>query len=193
MVAAGLKSGEEEGQDLQPGAAHSMQSGPIRSCISRIVGGSVRYLSMVNPFDLRAILVEKHAQHVVLIHFPIALFIVGVLFDLLSRGKRDSQLAAAAYLNLSAAAAAVLPTYVTGVLAWQFALHGGRLRGLILLHFVAASLAALLVVASWWMHWRARKSEPLHLPRYRIPIELLGVAVIAFTAHLGGFLSGVNR
>lgn len=169
-----------------------MQSGPIRSCTSRIVGGSGRYLNMVNPFDLRAILLEKHAQHVVLIHFPIALFIIGVLFDLLSRGKRDSQLAAAAYLNLSAAAAAVLPTYVTGVLAWQFALHG-RLRALILLHFVAASLAALLVVASWWMHWRARKSEPLTLPRYRIPIELLGVVVIAFTAHLGGFLSGVNR
>ena len=147
---------------------------------------------MMNPFDLRAILVEKHAQHVVLIHFPIALFIVGVLFDLLSRGKRDSQLAAAAYLNLSAAAAAVLPTCVTGVLAWQFAFHGGRLRGLILLHFVAASLAALLVVGSWWMHWRARKSEPRLLPRYRIPIELLGLAVIVLTAHLGGFLSGVN-
>jgi len=47
---------------------------------------------MVNPFDLRTILLAKHAQHVVLIHFPIALFITGVAFDLLSRGKRDSQL-----------------------------------------------------------------------------------------------------
>ena len=44
---------------------------------------------MVNPFDLRSILLEKHAQHVVFIHFPIALFITGVSFDLLSRGKRD--------------------------------------------------------------------------------------------------------
>ena len=85
------------------------------------------------------------------------------------------------------------PTYVTGILAWQFVLEGAKLKGLILLHFVAASCTAVLVVASWWMHWQARKSEPLHLPRYRIPIELLGVAVIAFTAHLGGFLSGVNR
>lgn len=148
---------------------------------------------MVNPFDLRTIFLAKHAQHVVLIHFPIALFMIGVLFDLLSRGKRDSQLATAAYLNFSVAAVAVFPTYVTGILAWQFVLEGARLKGLILLHFVAASCTAVLVVASWWMHWRARKSEPLHLPRYRIPIELLGVAVIAFTAHLGGFLSGVNR
>ena len=60
---------------------------------------------MVNPFDLRTILLAKHAQHVVLIHFPIALFITGVGLDLLSRGKRTSQLAGAAYLNLSIAAA----------------------------------------------------------------------------------------
>ena len=147
---------------------------------------------MVNPFDLRTIFLPKHAQHIVLIHFPIALFMIGVLFDLLSRGRRDSQLAIAAYLNLSVAALAIFPTYVTGVLAWQFVLAGAKLKGLILLHFVAASCAALFVVASWWMHWRARKSEPSLLPSYRIPIELFGVAVIALTAHLGGFLSGVN-
>jgi uncharacterized membrane protein len=68
---------------------------------------------MVNPFDLRSILLEKHAQHVVFIHFPIALFITGVSFDLLSRGKRDSHLATAAYLNLSVAAAFLLPTVAT--------------------------------------------------------------------------------
>jgi len=148
---------------------------------------------VVNPFDLRTILLAKHAQHVVLIHFPIALFISGVVFDLLSRGKRLSKLGSAAYLNLCAAAVTVIPTVVTGVLAWQFALEGEKLKGLLLLHFVAASFAGLLVVASWWIHWRARKSDTLPLPRYRILIELLGVTVIALTAHLGGFLSGVNR
>jgi uncharacterized membrane protein len=148
---------------------------------------------MVNPFDLRTLLLAKHAQHVVLIHFPIALFISGVVFDLLSRGERDSQLANAAYLNLSVAAVTVPLAFVTGLLAWQFALKGERLRDFILLHFVAASFAGALVVASWWMHWRARKSEPVPLPRHCIPIELLGVAVITLTAHLGGFLSGVNR
>src|SRR5215471_6852358 len=128
---------------------------------------------MVNPFDWRTIFLAKHAQHVVLMHFPIALFIIGVLFDVLSRGKRDSQLASAAYLNLSVAAVAMFPTYVTGVLAWQFVLEGAKLKGLLLLHFVAASCTALLVVGSWWIHWRARKSEPLLLPLYRIPIEVL--------------------
>ena len=147
---------------------------------------------MVNPFDLRTILLAKHAQHVVLIHFPIALFMTGVGFDLLSRGKRDSQLATAAYLNLSIAAATVLPAVVTGLLAWQFALDGKRLKGLLLLHLITGFSAALLVVASWWMHWRSRRPDTVSLPRYRIPVELLGMAIVGLTAHLGGFLSGVN-
>lgn len=147
---------------------------------------------MPNPFDLRTALLARHAQHVVLIHFPIALFITGVAFDLCSRGKRASGLAAAAYLNLTAAAAMLLPTVVTGILAWQLALEGKRLHGLLLLHLVAASLAVLLVSASWLVHRRTRCAGGLSLPAYRISIELLGVAALAITAHLGGFLSGVN-
>jgi len=147
---------------------------------------------MLNPFDLRTVLLAKHAQHVVLIHFPIALFITGVSFDLLSSGKRESQLACAAYLNLCGAAVTILPTIVTGVLAWHFAFGGETLNGLLRLHFIAASLATVLVMTAWWTHWRARKSRVISLPRYRVPIELLGVAAIGLTAHLGGFLSGLN-
>jgi uncharacterized membrane protein len=147
---------------------------------------------MVSPFDLRTILLAKHAQHVVLIHFPIALFMTAVGLDLLSRGKRDSRLASAAYLNFSIAAATVLPAALTGLLAWQFALEGKRLKGLLLLHVIAASVAAILVIASWWVHWRTHKAGPVSLPGYRIPVELLGATAIALTAHLGGFLSGVN-
>ena len=146
----------------------------------------------VNPFSLRTVFLAKHAQHVVLVHFPIALFMTGVGFDLFSRGERASQLAGAAYLNLSLAALSVIPVAATGLLAWHFVLEGQRLKGLLLWHLIAASTAALLVIASWLVHWRARKSQPLALPPYRIPVELLGVVVIALTAHLGGFLSGIN-
>src|SRR5215472_1505590 len=108
---------------------------------------------MVNPFDPRTIFFAKHAQHVVLIHFPIALFMTGVALDLLSRGKRTSQIAAAAYLNISIAAAAVVPAVVTGLLAWQLALEGKRLKGPLLWHVIAASVAALSVISAWWVHW----------------------------------------
>src|SRR5438477_11564100 len=100
---------------------------------------------MVNPFDLRMILLAKHAQHVVLIHFPIALFMTGVGLDLLSRGKRNSQLASAAYLDLAIAAATVLPAVLTGLLVWQFALEGKRPEGLPLVHVSAASISPVSV------------------------------------------------
>jgi uncharacterized membrane protein len=147
---------------------------------------------MVNPFDLRTVLLAKHAQHVVLIHFPIALFIAGVGLDLLSRGKRDSHFASAAYWNLSIAAAFIIPTALTGLLAWHFALDGEKLKGLLLMHLVIASIATTLVITSWWMHWHTRRAQLLVLPNIRIPVELVGVAAIGLAAHLGGFLTGVN-
>ncbi len=147
---------------------------------------------MTNPFDPKSILLAKHAQHVVLIHFPVALFITGVVFDALSRGRRAAQLAGAAYWNLSAAALSVLPTVLTGVLAWRLALEGERLHGVLLLHVAAASVAALLILVSWWMHWRARRDGAAPAPACLLGIEFVGVAMIALAAHLGGFLSGVN-
>ena len=65
-------------------------------------------------------------------------------------------------------------------------------RYLLLFHLLAASGAALLVLVSWWLHRPGRGTEPVLLAGYRIPIELLGVVLVAATAHLGGFLSGVN-
>jgi len=147
---------------------------------------------MVNPFDPRTVVLAKHAQHVVLIHFPVALFTSGVAFDLISRGRRTSPWASAAYLNLAAAAITVFPAIGTGLLAWQFVLGGKHLEGLLLLHLIAGWSTAFLLVATWILHWRMRKTEKIILPRYRISLELLGVGVIALTAHLGGFLSGVN-
>jgi uncharacterized membrane protein len=51
---------------------------------------------MVNPFDLKTAIFAKHAQHVVLIHFPIALFLAAVAFDFMAlwmkrRGLADSR------------------------------------------------------------------------------------------------------
>jgi uncharacterized membrane protein len=146
----------------------------------------------MNPFDLHAALLAKHAQHVVLIHFPIALFLAGVAFDVASYWTQRQALAAAAYYNLAAAAVSTLPVVATGLLAWQFQLGGQKLKGILLLHLalgVAASAAVWLV---WWLHLRARRAPGRSLPAYRLPIELLAVALVTVTGHLGGFLSGVN-
>jgi len=147
---------------------------------------------MANPFDPRTILLARHAQHVVLIHFPIALFVSGVALDLLSRGNRASKFATTAYINLTIAALTVVPAAATGLLAWQFALDGRRLKGLLLLHLAGGLASTILILTSWWIQRRSRKTASELLPGYRLAIELLGVVVLGLTAHLGGFLTGVN-
>jgi uncharacterized membrane protein len=146
---------------------------------------------MVNPFDLKAALLAKHAQHVVLIHFPIALFIAAVAFDLMAQWKKRCGLAEAAYYNLLAAAISALPVLATGILAWRFQLEGQKLKGLLLLHLVLACVSSVTIWLVCWIHFRARRSAEV-LPNYRVLFEFLGVALLALTGHLGGFLSGVN-
>jgi hypothetical protein len=49
----------------------------------------------------------------------------------------------------------------------------------------------VLIWLVWWVHFRARR-RAVCLPAYRLPIEFIAVGLVAVTAHLGGFLSGVN-
>jgi uncharacterized membrane protein len=146
---------------------------------------------MVNPFDLKAALAAKHAQHVVLIHFPIALFIMAAVFDCLGEWTKQRGLATAAYYNLFAATISTLPVLVTGLLAWQFQLEGQKLKGILSLHLVLAILSTFMIWLVWWVHFRARR-RTVYLPSYRLALELIAAGLIALTAHLGGFLSGVN-
>jgi uncharacterized membrane protein len=146
---------------------------------------------MINPFDPKTVLLAKHAQHVVLIHFPIALFISAAAFDFIAQWTKRRALADAAYYNLLAAAISTLPVIATGILAWQFQLEGQRLKGILLLHLVLACVASVMICLTWWVHSRARRRAE-GLPIYRLALEFLGVAIVALTGHLGGFLSGVN-
>jgi len=146
----------------------------------------------LHPFDLKAALFAKHAQHVVLIHFPIALFIAGVAFDFAAQWTKRQFLAAAAYCNLLAAAVVTVPVLITGILAWQWQLEGQRLKGTLLTHLVLGCASSLLIWVVCLVHVRAQRKFEGVLPGYRLPLEAVGVALLTLTGHLGGFLSGVN-
>ena len=146
---------------------------------------------MINPFDPKTVFLAKHAQHVVLIHFPIALFITAVAFDLVAQWTKRRGLTQAAYYNLLAAAISTVPVLATGVLAWQFQLEGQKLKGILLLHLILACVSTVMIWLVWSVHFSARK-RTVYLPSYRLVLEVLAVAIVALTGHLGGFLSGVN-
>ena len=146
---------------------------------------------MVNPFDPKTVFLAKHAQHVVLIHFPIALFTTAVTFDFIAQWTKRHGLADTAYYNLLMAAISTVPVLATGLLAWQLQLEGQKLKGILLLHLVLACVSTVMIWLVWFVHFRARRRTVL-LPSYLLVLELVAVGVIAVTGHLGGFLSGVN-
>jgi uncharacterized membrane protein len=200
----------------------------------------------MNPWNIRSALLAKHAQHVMLIHFPIALFLTGVLFDLaaslmpaslppqpgpvdprtaipeglpltlavatpvalpamagkptatspnpVTSGRQPYRrdLAVVSFWNFTLAAASAIPAAITGLLAWQWELDGRHLKGILLLHLLAGSASLLLIASVWFIHEQAR-SHQTKLSNLRWPLEIFAALVVAFTGHLGGFLSGVNH
>jgi uncharacterized membrane protein len=146
----------------------------------------------VHPFDLKSALLARHAQHVVLVHFPIALFLTSVMFDFIAQWTRNRTMAAVAYYNLIVAAISCLPVMATGLLAWRWQLEGKRLKGILLEHLILAAASTALIWLVLWLHFRARRKSGYDLPLYRLPIEIVAVGAVALTGHLGGFLSGVN-
>jgi uncharacterized membrane protein len=146
----------------------------------------------VNPFDIKTVILAKHAQHVVLIHFPIALFTAAVAFDFLGQWTKNRTLAAAAYFNLLLAAVFTVPAVATGLAAWQWALEGQKLKGILLMHLVVGSISSVLIWLVYWIHLRARRHPEEPLPNYRLPVEAVAALLVGLAGHLGGFLSGVN-
>jgi len=146
----------------------------------------------MGAFSLKSVLLARHAQHVVLIHFPIALFLMGVAFDCAARWTKREAFATVAFYNLMMAAVFVLPVLVTGLLAWQWQLEAQRLHGVLLLHLTMGCISGALILGTAWIHLRGRRKQSNRGGYYLLAFEVVAALVIAATAHLGGILSGVN-
>src|SRR6266705_3745602 len=144
-----------------------------------------------NPFDLKAALLAGHAQHPILIHFPIGLFIASVVFDVLAVWRKQPIFAAVAYYNLLGAALTIPLAIATGLGAWQWQLEGAAIKGNLRLHMICALTSALLIFFLSWMRWRFRtKGIPPGFAYFAVTI--LALMLITLTGHLGGILSGVE-
>lgn len=144
-----------------------------------------------NPFDLRAALLAPHAQHPVIVHFPIALFIVSVMFEVLALWRKQPAFELVAYFNLFAAAISIPFTIVTGLLAWQWQLEGAALKGNLRIHFAFALTTAAVVLFAFWYRYRLKKNGESPRVSY-FTLLAAGLVMITITGHLGGILSGVE-
>lgn len=144
-----------------------------------------------NPFDIKAALLAGHAQHPVIVHFPIALFIASVVFEVLAIWRAQPIFTSVAYFNLVGAALSLPLTIATGLGAWQWQLEGATLKGNLRLHLIYALTSATLIFFLWWMRsrLRAKGNSP---PIAYFAVTGLALMAITLTGHLGGILSGVE-
>ena len=144
-----------------------------------------------NPFDLRAALLAPHAQHPVIVHFPIALFIASAVFEVLAIWRKQPLFSTVAYYNLVGAALSIPFTIATGLAAWQWQLEGATLKGNLRLHLVFALTTAAIILALFWKRSRLRSKGEQPAAAY-FTLMTLGLLMITLTGHLGGILSGVE-
>jgi uncharacterized membrane protein len=145
----------------------------------------------VNPFDLKAALLATHAQHPILIHFPIGLFVASVVFDLLAVWRKQPMLATVAYYNLLGAAITIPLAIATGLGAWRWQLEGAAIKGNLQLHMICALTSATLIFFLSWVRYRLRARSSLPGAAYWA-VTLVALLAITLTGHLGGIVSGVE-
>ena len=149
------------------------------------------FIAATNPFDIKAALLSGHAQHPVIVHFPIALFTASVVFEVLALWRKQPVFAAVAYFNLVGAALTLPLTIATGLGAWQWQLEGATLKGNLRLHLICALTSAMLILLLWWMRSRFRATGSSPRLAYFV-VTLLTLMMITLTGHIGGILSGVE-
>jgi uncharacterized membrane protein len=145
----------------------------------------------VNPFDVKAALLAGHAQHPVIIHFPIALFIASVVFEVMAAWRKQPVFATVAYYNLLGAALTIPFAIATGLGAWHWQLEGAAIKGNLRLHMICALTSALLILFLTWMRSRLRAKGIAPGIAY-FALTLVALMMITLTGHLGGILSGVE-
>ena len=187
----GWRNSEEFNADTLPGDPASKPSGPAPGSLKP--NASALSGAESNPFSFKSLFFPSHAQHPIIVHFPIALFVFSFFLDIFGIRTGNRNLNAAAYYNLIAAAITGVISVVTGLIAWKFARGGVPLTQdkWLMFHLILGVLTTILIAILWGL--RAKTSrDPMGLPgRTYIILALITMAVISLTGHLGGVVSGI--
>lgn len=126
-------------------------------------------------------LIPSHAYHPVFIHFPIALFLFGMLLEFLGLRKQNVALGTAALWNLSGALTSMAIVVPTGIAALLIGAH--KLEGTMLYHLLSG-VASLLLMAVCLI---LRKKRGNADEAYWMAL-VLAAALICVTGYFGGQL-----
>jgi uncharacterized membrane protein len=189
----GWPNSAEFKNDTLPGDPASRPAGPppgsLKPRVASVPGtGS-------NPISLQSIFLPTHAQHPVIVHFPIALFMFSLFMDLCGVITRNRALNKAAYYNLAAAAVTGVLSVITGLLAWRFAFGGEPLTTdrWLMLHLIFGVVTTILMCLLWMVRLKQPGNSDRPLSNIYIVLGVITFVVIGVTGHFGGIVSGVVK
>ena len=126
-----------------------------------------------------------HPIHAVLVVFPIALFSVAVLFDVLYLSSSTDEYARFAFWSISIGLVAALGAALFGLIDWLGIRAGSRAKRVGAWHGLGNLAVVLLFVVSWATRLGDLEYAPGILP---FVVALIGIGIALVTAWLGGEL-----
>jgi uncharacterized membrane protein len=125
-----------------------------------------------------------HPIHPVLIVFPLGLFAMAVIFDIVQLVTGNTNLSVAAYYMIGAGIIGGLLAAVFGLIDWTGIPSQSRARSIGVWHGLGNVVVVLLFAISWWL----RKPNPTAPTGGALTASYLGVLLGLFTGWLGGEL-----
>ena len=138
--------------------------------------------------------VAGHPLHPALVHFPIALWLAAVLWDLAGAWSRDPLLRQMSYWCLALGLAAALPTIVTGLVEFLSIQPGHPALDVATAHMMTMLCATAAFGASWAI--RAAAGAASDPSMWALLLGFLGAGLLLAGGWLGGTLvyrHGIGR
>jgi uncharacterized membrane protein len=125
-----------------------------------------------------------HPIHPILIVFPLGLFAMAVVFDIIQLVTANPNLSLAAYYMIGAGIVTGLLAAVFGLIDWMGIAPESRARSVGRLHGLGNVVVVLLFAISWWL----RRPNPSTPTGGALTASYIGVLLGLFTGWLGGEL-----
>lgn len=128
--------------------------------------------------------IPKNGFHPAVVHFPIALFLAGLILDFFGMIRKDKTLLFAGWYNLVLAALSAAAAIVAGYLA--VLLQKMPFSGIIREHIILALAGTIImwILVALRVHRHESMSKPIRFVYYAL--ALAGMLLISYSGHLGG-------
>jgi uncharacterized membrane protein len=136
---------------------------------------------------MSGIRVLGHPVHPMLVMFPVALFITGLVFDIVHAISNNEVYGQVGFWTITAGLMGGVLAAATGLADWMGIPTGTRARAVGVRHAVLNVAVMVLFIVSWL----GRVGSADHAPGWWVWLEVIGVVVAGASAWLGGEL--VNR